>query len=87
MTVTVRDPEFKYELGDEEDNYNIKDEMIKQYSDKKLNAFKEFTDSLFVHKTKFIDKDVISMRETLSIKWNKLKETIIGIGGNNELSG
>lgn len=84
MTVTVRDPEFKYELGDESDNLNIKDSMKKTFSNRKLNMFNEYTDSIAIIRKKTLSKDKIYIRETLSIKWNKLKETIIGTGGNDE---
>lgn len=84
MTVTIRDPEFKYELGDETDNYSIKDEMKKTMSDRKLNMFNETYDSLSIQRSKVIPKEMFVIREILSIKWNKLKETIIGTGGNNE---
>lgn len=77
MSVTVKDPSFKYELGDEEDSLLAKEGMFKTFSDRKLNGFNETTEQLIVKRKKSFGESFM-FREYLAIKINKLKEKKIG---------
>ena len=77
MSVTVKDSEFQYELGDEEDSLLAKEGMFKTRSDRKLNKFSELEEQLIIKRNKAFS-ETFSIREYLAIKINKLKEKKIG---------
>lgn len=82
MTMTVRDPNFKYELGDIDDHYLAREEQFKARSDKRSNDFEHAEERLFLYRKRNIDDERFVIKERVMVKYNNLKYRVIG--GDNE---
>lgn len=77
MTMTIKDPEFKYELGDEEDSLLVKEGISSTRSNRYLNKFDGIDETLSMRRKKSISES-FEIRDYVAIKYSKFKEKIIG---------
>ena len=82
MTMTVRDPNFKYELGDIDHHYLAREEQFRARSDKRSNDFEHAEERLFLYRKRNIDDERFVIKERVMVKYNNLKYRVIG--GDNE---
>lgn len=77
MTMTIKDPEFKYELGDEEDSLLMKEGISSTRSNRYLNKFGVLDETLSLRRKKSISES-FEIRDYVAIKYSKFKYKIIG---------